>query len=256
MSFKFATHYTDALSGCDYTDCKNVTIRPLPTVGFTVVDTACVNDVITFTNTSVDAISFKWFFGDGDSSIFLTPTHVYNNSGVYPVTLIAYSDFGCPDTLVQNVTIYEAPTAAFTMNTNDGCGPLTVSFVNTSILQNQNLQYSWDFGNGLTSTQLNPPAQTYNAGVEDTIYVVSLTVNNLCGATTFTDSITVRAQPEVLFVADDNYGCGPLVVNFRMDQQVDQTLTYGTLDHLEHQQILFRHQFHLQSVIQLQLHIM
>jgi large repetitive protein len=206
--------YVDALSGCDYTDCKNVTVRPLPTAGFTMVDTACVNDVVSFANTSVDAISFKWYFGDGDSSNFLSPTHVYGASGLYTTTLVAYSDFGCPDTLRKDILIYEIPQAGFNLSTNDGCGPLTVSFTNTTTNQNQNLTYSWDFGNGLTSVQANPPAQTYNAGVEDTTYTVSLTVTNLCGTTTFTRDIIVRARPNVIFAADDNYGCGPLVVNF------------------------------------------
>ncbi|MGB0862225.1 MAG: PKD domain-containing protein [Saprospiraceae bacterium] len=206
--------YTDALSGCDYTDCKNVVINPLPVVGFTVIDTSCVNSMVNFTNTSIDAISFKWFFGDGDSSLFLSPTHSYDTSGIYTITLIAYSDKGCPDTTTQEILIYEIPQANFALSTDDGCGPLVVNFTNTTTAQDQNLTYSWDFGNGITSGQQNPPAQSYNAGVEDTTYVISLTVSNLCGVTTYTDSIIVRPVPAVFFVADDNYGCGPLTVNF------------------------------------------
>jgi PKD repeat protein len=206
--------YTEPASGCFYTDCKNVIINPLPTVGFTAVDTACVNDVIQFSNASVDAVSFKWFFGDGDSSIFLSPTHTYDTSGLYTVTLIAFSDKGCPDTITQDILIYEIPVANFAMSTNDGCGPLLVSFTNLSTAQDQDLSYSWDFGNGIVSAQQNPPAQSYNAGVEDTVYVVTLTVSNQCGTTTFIDSIIVRPMPNVFFAADDNYGCGPLTVNF------------------------------------------
>jgi cyclophilin family peptidyl-prolyl cis-trans isomerase len=43
----------------------------------------------TFTNTSVNADSYEWDFGDGTTSMEVSPTHKYNRSGNYDVTLKA-----------------------------------------------------------------------------------------------------------------------------------------------------------------------
>lgn len=51
-----------------------------------------------FTNLTVGAISFLWFFGDGDSSTAIHPSHQYNATQTYSAQLIAYNDIGCTDT--------------------------------------------------------------------------------------------------------------------------------------------------------------
>ncbi len=45
-----------------------------------------------FTNTSVDANSYYWDFGDGNNSTQVNPYHIYSAAGNYTVTLIAYGD--------------------------------------------------------------------------------------------------------------------------------------------------------------------
>jgi PKD repeat protein len=52
----------------------------------------------------------------------------------------------------------------FAMANNVGCGSTTVSFTN-NVPSNGNagFSYSWDFGNGNTSTQENPPPQIYSS---------------------------------------------------------------------------------------------
>ena len=48
--------------------------------------------LFSFTPFSSDATKFKWYFGDGDSSNLVSPTHQYTNAGSYTVTLIASTD--------------------------------------------------------------------------------------------------------------------------------------------------------------------
>jgi PKD repeat protein len=206
--------FTDAISGCSYTDTKMVTINPLPNIDFVMSeDTVCLNDIVTFTNTSdANAGNFQWFFGDGTSSIFFQPTHTYNTAGTYQVMLVGISPAGCPDTTVQTIRVFQLATPSFTMSTDDGCGPLQVIFGNTSV--GQEMTFAWNFGNGQTSTQANPGMRTFQPGTFDTTYVVTLNVTNRCGVTTFMDTITVRSTPTVVMGADDNSGCTPLPVNF------------------------------------------
>lgn len=54
-----------------------------------------------FSNSSQNATTYKWYFGDGDSSLLITPTHKYRYTGNYSVTLYAMNVAGCSDTAVQ-----------------------------------------------------------------------------------------------------------------------------------------------------------
>lgn len=65
---------------------------------------ANTNGTTTFTNSSLNATSFQWTFGDGNSDSTANPIHTYSTSGLFPVTLIATN--GCTtDTLVDTVEI-------------------------------------------------------------------------------------------------------------------------------------------------------
>lgn len=76
----------------------------------------------------------------------------------------------------------EVPTADFTSNVTEGYSPLTVQF--TDMSTGSPTSWSWDFGDGTTSTVQNP-THTYN---EAGNYTVTLTVENSAGSTTVTDS--------------------------------------------------------------------
>lgn len=53
---------------------------------------------IAFTDLSLDADSWDWDFGDGNTSTVQNPIHTYSNAGVYPVRQVASTNFGCYDT--------------------------------------------------------------------------------------------------------------------------------------------------------------
>lgn len=59
--------------------------------------TAFVNESISFTNNSIDAESFEWDFGNGQTSTSRNPSHYYSVPGTYNVTLTAYSKNGKKD---------------------------------------------------------------------------------------------------------------------------------------------------------------
>jgi PKD repeat protein len=82
--------------------------------------------------------------------------------------------------LVPNMS---KPTAAFTLNYTQRCGPTKVAFVNATV--GGATSYQWDFGDGTTSTQATPPTHTYSvAGV----YPTKLVAQNAFGS----DSVTHR----------------------------------------------------------------
>ncbi|WP_277480248.1 PKD domain-containing protein [Catalinimonas alkaloidigena] len=62
---------------------------------------AFLSEPIYFVNLSVDATNYYWDFGDGTTSTEFEPSHVYESTGVYDVTLVAESEKGCTDTLTM-----------------------------------------------------------------------------------------------------------------------------------------------------------
>lgn len=99
------TQYTVTVGdgcGSSVTDTVNVTVNMPPTAG---ASQSVNNYVATFTNTSTNASSYSWDFGDGsplDSQA--NPSHTYGASGNYTVTMIATNSCGS-DTIILNVAI-------------------------------------------------------------------------------------------------------------------------------------------------------
>jgi gliding motility-associated-like protein len=46
-------------------------------------------------------MTFKWDFGDGELSEDPDPVHHYNEEGIYTVSLMAWSEHGCFDSIVK-----------------------------------------------------------------------------------------------------------------------------------------------------------
>lgn len=100
-------------AGCAGVVSTTVTPGPRPTANFRILDStfSVAPFSIRFQNRSTNVTAVKWFFGDGDSSNNLNPTHIYTQEGVYTITLIAYKPGGCSDTLnrVLNLVINAQP---------------------------------------------------------------------------------------------------------------------------------------------------
>jgi gliding motility-associated-like protein len=61
-----------------------------------------------FLNSSTDANHFTYYFGDGDStdvSSMDTIQHQYQETGSFNACLVAYNQYGCADTVCQNVDV-------------------------------------------------------------------------------------------------------------------------------------------------------
>ena len=114
---------------------------------------------LSFYDSSYDAngdrpVSWQWSFGDGTASTAQNPSHLYNSNGTYVVCLTATFATGCWTTTCDSFYVGQtlACNASFTFTVS----PAGVyDFQNTSI-GSGGLTYSWDFGDGTTSTVANP----------------------------------------------------------------------------------------------------
>ncbi len=109
-----------------------------------------------FTNTSSSGagITYAWDFGDGTTSTQVSPTKNYSTSGYYSVQLITDSG-GIQHYANQTVIVSPLPTAAFYTIASTTSGN-TYTFISTSTIANGVMNYAWDFGDGTTSTLVNP----------------------------------------------------------------------------------------------------
>ena len=104
----------------------------------------------------------------------------------------------------------QAPVANFTATPLRGCVPVVVSFTDNST--GNPTSWSWDFGNGNTSTLRNPITTYLLPGA----YTITLTVNNPSGSNTLSKSqyIIVGDNPTADFSATNTNGCFPLYTQF------------------------------------------
>lgn len=170
---------------------------------------------VTFTDQSTGApTGWLWSFGDGATSTSQNPVHSYTATGSFDVQLIAINANGS-DTLTRTgyITVGTAPqppVAAFTGTPTTGTAPLTVTFTDQS--SNAPTSWSWDFGDGQTSTTQSPSHVYDTAGTYD----VTLIVSNTAGADTLvqTGYITVTGgttqPPTAAFTATPQGGYVPL----------------------------------------------
>lgn len=162
-TYQSAGNYTIELTATNQYGCvdvytQQVTIYPTPEAAFNLpTNIACENDVLVFSSASNFADSIVWIFGNGATATGPTVEYTYLNSGTYNVTIMAYGAGGCGDTLTiaTPITVNPDPTANFSYVNVQIPDPVsgTVEFTNLSTGANQ---YEWQFGNGGTSTDLNP----------------------------------------------------------------------------------------------------
>lgn len=133
---------------------------------------SCANDPIHFKDSTTGGTSLEWFwyFGDGVTSRNQNPTNYYQDTGWFDVKLKVWN-YGCLDTLVKPNYIYINPPVAKYRYYRNCDNRLSVKFENKS-KDGQNPV--WDFGDGTTSTEVNPVHVFPKSGY----YNVTLTVNN------------------------------------------------------------------------------
>lgn len=199
--------------GCTDTLMVPYTNRDIPVASFN-ANAACLNDTTSFTDQStvLNATIDTWDWSVGGTTYNTqNPSHVYGSHGVYSVQLVVAADNGCSDTAVFGVTVHPLPVADYAFT--EVCRGLNTGFTNqTSIASGSVPVYTWDFGDGNTSS-LSDPSHVY--GVYG-VYTVELIAQSVYGCLdTISKQVNVWPRPEVDFMPDILEGCEPLSVQFQ-----------------------------------------
>lgn len=216
-----------------------------PTADFNLsADTFCIGEAATISPVATSGVMYRVDWGDG------TPpgpalSHNYSKEGDYTIQLTVTTPHPlsggilCSNVLNKKIHILTPPQKlAFSMNTAKGCGPLTVSFKNESIAENG--QYRWQFGNFQTFVGQQPNAPVvFKPGLEDTLYIVRLTVTTGCDSLSFQDTVTVLSTPRADFGVTYQQPCSGGILKLNNTSignpaknawYIDGTLKYTTLN--------------------------
>ncbi len=163
---------------------------------------------------SVPGYIYNWSSGQAGQNISVSPLV----SAIYTVTVTDAN--ACNAITTASVSVNDLPVVDFTSDVVDGCGPLCVTFTNTTA---NTSSMQWNFGHAATSV-VAPATHCYN--ISGT-YHVSLTVtdNNGCvNSLTKNNYITVYPDPIAAFSSNPNPATiiEPLV--FFNDKSIGATL--------------------------------
>lgn len=201
----------DNLGCADSISRSSAIIISKPQAQFSTVDTlTCVGKPVSFANSSTGPqLSYRWDFGDGQSSTLRNPVHNYAAEGVYTVRLFITDQYGCEDSLPrQSYVKVRNPVAQFSMSDSvSSCPPLVVNFTNQS---QHYISHEWDFGDG-TKSSLPGPLHFYTY---PGTYRAKLTVVSVGGCIDSIIKTIVVRGPQGTFTYDDGGGCTPTTVKF------------------------------------------
>lgn len=194
--------------GCADSLKKDLIINDIPEVDFT-YSNVCLKEEAQFINTSkVSDVSttYTWNFGDGSPvSTNENATHKYSLPGKYQVTLTVTTPF-TSSTKTKTIEIFHQASPAF--ESTSACLGSNSVFINKSNIKEGYLSYIWNFGDGQTSTDINP-IHTYSTTGTYTIRLIT-TSNNNCSDTIF-KAVYVNATPQAQFAAEDVPFGNPIV---------------------------------------------
>jgi gliding motility-associated-like protein len=200
----FATLIVD-VNGCSDQVSKVVDVFTGITAQIDVADTACINDLVAFGDSSIlygsTVGSTYWDFGDANGSTSQHPKHTYANPGVYQVILIDTTLQGCVGSDTQNIYVSALPVADFTTANPAACSDQITSFLDQSTTApGQITDWHWNYGDSnYDSTGTSAPKHQY---LQPGNYAVELIVFNESGCS---DSVTKLINVFDIPHADFNY---------------------------------------------------
>ena len=164
---------------------------------------------------------YMWDFGDGNTGTGETTTHTYSEDGEYTVTLTVTDDDSSTDTDTTMVTVSNPDIVVDAGGPYSGETGIPIQFSGSASEGTPPYMYSWEFGDGNSSTEQNPSHNYVSPGTyevslsvvddagqmgwdstEAVIDPVSLTVELL-------ESMTERVGTPVTFTADVSGGVPP-----------------------------------------------
>lgn len=174
-TIRIRTTVVNLTTGCDTVLEKIIFVAPRPVASFS-ANAACEGFESIFINNSTitsGTMSFKWYFGDGDSSILFEPRKIYAATGTYTVRLEVTSNFGYTTVSTLSYGVNQIPQVEF--SSNNTCAGDVMQLTNTTLMPPGNATYHWDFGDGTTAATTANTTHIYNSiGTYEVTYTINV----------------------------------------------------------------------------------
>jgi gliding motility-associated-like protein len=172
------------INGLPLEGCVPFTINPTPNV------------------VAVDGVAtYQWDFGDGGTSTAQNPSHTYTSQGLYTVKLYITTNDGCIDSAVflNAVRTGNKSLADFSAIPLAQCVGQPVQFTNLTIPSDR---WSWDFGDGIGTSNAQNPSYTYLDTGRLTVRLIAW--NNGCADTMVKANYITALPPVARFISTFN----------------------------------------------------
>ncbi len=211
--------------GCNTTIQVNMLPVPTPQINISTLQ-GCGPLAVQFTDNNPEILNFAWNFGDGGTSIFESPLHIFDSavSGdtTYQVVLNMTNGSGCTTTSYFAIQVMEPIVANFTAS------PMTQLFPSVNVGVNNNstgsgtLTADWQFENVHYNTwsDVNHDFSTWGE------FPIVLTVSNEWCSDTATVEINITPPPPVALFEQEADGCPGLQVEFTSTSQYAQSISW------------------------------
>lgn len=139
-------------------------------------------------NSGTGVYTWYWHFGDGTTGQGQNPIHQYTQPGLYSVCVYLHQNNGtilC--SYCDSIYVQGSPNSCLAAFTYQQSGTAVSFNSGNSIFPSSTVLYTWDFGDGSTSTQANPVHTFANPGT----YNVCLTITTTNCTNTLCQTITV-----------------------------------------------------------------
>ena len=200
--------------------------NPIASFGF---DDVCLGQTAIFNASSSllgnDTITNYWYVNN-DTLVGDTVTVNFNGPNNYQVDLVAITENGCSDTISQQFTVFNNPTANFTIT--ETCMDDPVLFNNTTASISAFTQFGWYYNNQLLDTTMDL-SYIFNTPGSNTMTLVAV---DSFSATVFCDdtisfNFFVHDYPVLAYTAD-SLVCEdiPFIFTNQTTVSTNETLSY------------------------------
>lgn len=180
---------------CPVSRQTSIKVIARPLASFSTGSDVCLNGNLTITPEAVGGVvSWDWSFGDGRTQTYTTADpfiNKYSSTGYYTISLRTRNNQGCYSLpLPKAINVHPLPIADFEVPVKI-CLPGDAIFTNntSSVSDNSNLIYSWNFGDNSVSSPEKNPSHVY---AQSGNYRVTLTAMSAYGCSTTSTSKLVN----------------------------------------------------------------
>ncbi|HEY0678239.1 MAG TPA: PKD domain-containing protein [Chitinophagaceae bacterium] len=161
---------------------------------------ACTGSIQFNAVTQMPGLVFQWDFGDGNTGSGINPVHTYSDAnGEYLVKLTATNSANCVYEIISKRVRPSGEQVAAGFGIIADCGTLRVQISDSAETGNGQANYSWDFGDGNTSTLQSPVHQYTTNGT----FMIRQIISSFSGCVSDTMDLIVDFTKPVISAGPD-----------------------------------------------------